>query len=399
MTAVTSRPKPQTLADALEALHQRESELRRASQQLADARRELEDTNRGIIALHTELESGRHAAARLAAIVESSDNAIISMTPDCVIQTWNVGAQRLLGHPEARIVGEPIDTLLAPESREDFATLLKRLRSGEHAQPYDTRWRRADGALLDVAVTVSALRDTRGELVGFSAVAQDITEWLVTQAELAATQAESEVLAERDRVARDLHDTVIQRIFGAGLALQSTIPLVRYAPVADRLKTVIGDLDNTIKELRGAIFDLHQTPQRATNLRARLFDLVNSAERGLGFVPTISFAGTIDAVPDPMATHVLAVVQEALSNIIRHAHASAAEVALDVDTDLVVEVNDNGLGLGPTPRASGLTNMRERAETFGGSFQITSKPGAGTQLRWRVPLAPPPPTGRRRYPC
>lgn len=168
-------PNPETLADALHALHDRDSELRQARHQLDEAHRELENTNRGIIALHTELEAARHAEARLAAIVRSSDDAVISMTRECVIQTWNPGAQRLLGHSGNGIVGQSMHSLLSPESEETFAESLEQVRRDEHAEPHDTRWCRADGSLLDVAVTVSALRDVDGEVIGFSAVAHDIT--------------------------------------------------------------------------------------------------------------------------------------------------------------------------------------------------------------------------------
>lgn len=358
--------------------------------QLADTRRELEETNHGIIALHTELETARYAEARLAAIVRFSDDAIISMTPECVIQTWNPGAHRLLSYSEEDIVGAPVQTLLPPQSRDAFAESLHHVRSDGHAQPYDTRWQRADGTLIDVAVTVSALRGASGDLTGFTAMAQDITQRVAIQAELAVARAESEVLAERDRIARDLHDTVIQRVFGAGLALQSAVSQVIRPAVADRINSVIGDLDATIKELRGAIFDLHHSPQRAARLGVRLVDLATSAQRGLGFEPVITLTGPVDTVPDVIGTHVLAVAQEALSNIIRHAYASAAEIALDVGTELVLQVTDNGRGLGPTARASGLANLRERAEAFGGTFEITGQPGAGTRLRWCVPLSSTP---------
>ena len=175
---------PDNLGDALALLHQRESELRRASQQLAQARQELEDTNRGLIALHTELQAAQQAEARLAAVVQSSDDAIISMAPDCLIQTWNPGADRLLGHPEERVIGQPVQVLMPPESQELFAAALQQIHSHEHAEPYETQWRRADGNLIDVAVNLFTLRDPGVDLAGFSVIARDITTQIAAQRQL-----------------------------------------------------------------------------------------------------------------------------------------------------------------------------------------------------------------------
>lgn len=184
MTTVPNTAEPHTLAAALELLRQRENDLNQATQQLAQARQEIDDTNRGLIALHTELEAARYAEARLAAVVQSSDDAILSMTSDCVIQTSNPGVERLLGHSEARIVGQPLLTLIPLQSQESLTSSLQQIRRGEHIQPYDTQWCRADGTLVDVAVTVSAIQDTSGDLIGFSAVARDITARVETQRQL-----------------------------------------------------------------------------------------------------------------------------------------------------------------------------------------------------------------------
>lgn len=172
------------MADALDLLRQRESDLYRAREQLALAHRELEDTNRGLIALHSELQASQQAEARLAAVVQSSDDVIISMTAEGVIQTCNPGAVRLLGHPEERIVGEPVQFLMPPQSQEMLDKALHGIRCGERAQTYDTQWCRADGALIEVAVNVCALRDTAGDLIGFSAIARDITAQVEAQRQL-----------------------------------------------------------------------------------------------------------------------------------------------------------------------------------------------------------------------
>jgi PAS domain S-box-containing protein len=381
--------QPETLAEALDVLFQRETELRDSVRQVADLRRELDDTNHGLIALYTELEKARHTEARLAAIVMSSDEAIISMTPQQIIRTWNPSAQRLFGHAESQVVGHSVEGLIPAESRGEFERNLDWVRSGGHPVPYDTRWTRRDGTLLDVSVTVSGMRGADDAIIGYSTMARDITDLLATQAELAAARADQEVMTERDRIARDLHDMVIQRVFGAGLALQSALGLIDVPGARARIETVINELDATIRELRGAIFDLHR-PLRATTLSSRLHDLTNSAQRELGLALTVNLDGPIDSVvSDEIATHLLAVLREALSNITRHAQASSVEIVLKAGSDLMLQVSDNGRGLGPTTRSSGFSNMRERAHALGGTFEVTSEPGIGTRLHWRIPLQRP----------
>lgn len=384
MTAVTNTPEPATLAAALDALHQRDSALRQAQRQLTEAHQELEDTNRGIIALHTELEAARLAESRLAAIVLSSDDAIISMTPQYVIQTWNPGAQRLLGHAENQIVGQSMRMLLPPASENDFAEALQRVRRGEHAQAYDTQWRHANGTTVDVVVTVSALRDSTDELIGYSAVAHDITERLRTQAELVAARAESDVLAERDRIARDLHDHVIQRVFAVGITLQGTIPRTRGAEVQQRLAAAVDDLQGVIHDIRTVIFQLHGGSSDITRLRQRLDEAIAQMSGDLN--TTVRYAGPLSVIDATLADHAEAVVKEATSNAVRHARATTLTVTVDVADVLCIDITDDGKGMPENVTSSGLTNLRRRAESLGGDLIIDTPPGGGTRLRWSAPL-------------
>jgi PAS domain S-box-containing protein len=362
-------------------------QLAASRREIADLHRELEETNLGLIALHAELEDAKQAEARLAAIVQSSDDAMFSISPDGVIQTWNPGAQRLFGYSEPEIVGLPADTLVPGGLRDEFGEMLLRLQAGTRAVGFDTRGMRNDGTLVDVAVTVAAMRDATGVLVGFSTVLRDVTERLRTEAELAAARITREVLADRDRMARDLHDRVIQRIFGAALTLQGAASLAGHPGMAVRIEAVIHELDLSIEEIRSAIFTLQRGPQSPASLRAEILDLVANATQALGFAPTASFSGPVDTVvPDEVAAQVLAVAREALSNIARHAHASAAEITLSADRELVLEVTDNGRGMGGTTRRSGLRNLRDRAAALGGTFDLSGAANAGTTLVWRVPL-------------
>lgn len=384
MTAATNPPEPETLADALHALHQRDGELRRAQRQLAEVHRELEDTNRGIIALHTELEAARHAEARLAAIVRFSDDAIISMSPEGVIRTWNPGAQRLLGYPEALVVGQPVQILLPPASEDVFAEALLRVRRHAHAQPYDTQLRLADGTVVDVVVTVSALRDGADELIGYSAVAHDITDRVAAQAELLAARAESEVLAERDRIGRDLHDHVIQRVFAVGITLQGTIPRMRSADAQQRVSTAVDDLQGVIQDIRTAIFQLHGGSSDITRLRQRLDQAVAQLSGDLN--TTVRYSGPLSIINATLADHAEAVIKEAISNAVRHAEATKLIITVDAADQFCIDITDNGKGIPDNITGSGLVNLRKRAESVGGTFTIYNRPDGGAQLQWSAPV-------------
>jgi two-component system sensor histidine kinase DevS len=362
-----------------------EAELEASRRRVADLTAELEETNRGLIAFHHELEAARQAEAQLAAIVRSSEDAMYSMTPDLVITTWNPGAEHLFGYAAAEVVGRP--TMLIPgELKEEFDQILARARSGTGCT-YDTRRVRKDGSLVDVAVTLSVIRDPGGVLIGYSAVARDITSRLQTEAELAAARAHQEVLADRDRMARELHDRVIGRIFAAGMSLQGIAALMGRAEVSARVEAVIAQLDRSIDEIRQTIFGGHRGHADSVGLRSEVLGLAAETAAALGFTPEVSFQGDVDSVPEDVRAQLLAVIREALSNIARHAGATAAAVTLSVGAEVVLRVSDNGRGLGEVTRRSGLRNMRERAQLLGGTFEVTSRPGAGTQLEWRIPAS------------
>jgi two-component system, NarL family, sensor histidine kinase DevS len=367
-----------------EPLPATEAELRASRRQVAELARELEETNRGIIALHTELESARQAEAHLAAIVRSSDDAMLSVSPDGVIRTWNPGAERLLGYRAAEIVGQAADLLIPAELLDQFERTLERIRSAS-PQTYDTRRRRKDGSLVDVAVTLSAMRDAGGRLIGMSAVLRDITGRLRAEDALAAARADQEVRADRDRMATDLRDRVIGRIFAAGMTLQTAASLAGRPEVTARIETAVRELDVSIDEIRDAIFALRHVRPGPVGLRARVLDLASEAADALGFAPEISFAGPLDSLPDDLCAQLLAVIREGLSDVARYAGASAAAVTLTAASDLVLRVSHNGRGLDNVTRSSGLRNMRERAQAVGGTFSVSSQDG-WARLEWRIPL-------------
>jgi signal transduction histidine kinase len=194
------------------------------------------------------------------------------------------------------------------------------------------------------------------------------------------------VLEDRERIARDLHDVVIQRLFATGLQLQSVARLAGRPDLTDRINSTVDELDNTIREIRSAIFEL-RTPMAST-LRADIRATIDAAAASLGFRPDLRLDGPIDsAVPDDLRPDLLAVLSETLSNAVRHARASAVSVVVQVaDGYVTVVVADNGVGGGDLDERGGLLNLRQRAVRHGGEFTISPHHPAGTRIRWSVPI-------------
>lgn len=211
----------------------------------------------------------------------------------------------------------------------------------------------------------------------------------VDNARLHARVAELTLASDRERIARDLHDTVIQRLYATGLSLQAVLPLTEVAAVRQRIEETVSDLDDTIRQVRTTIFELEPPPAAEVGARSRVLGICAEAARSLGVEPEVRFAGAVDLhVTGVLATDVLSTLREALSNVARHARARRVEVALAVDGEVHLGVADDGVGVGRgvKGRGRGLPNMAERAEALGGSFSLATRPGGGTELSWRVPL-------------
>ncbi len=199
---------------------------------------------------------------------------------------------------------------------------------------------------------------------------------------------ELDVVTDRDRIARDLHDHVIQRVFAVGLSLQGTMQRARSAEVRQRLAGIVDDLQEIIGEIRTTIFDLHGTSSTVTRLRQRLDNAVTQFA-GSGLHTTVQFVGPLSVVDAVLADHAEAVVSEAVSNVVRHAKATTLRVQVKVEDELCIEVVDNGCGIPEIITSSGLANLRQRAEQAGGTFSTESAPGGGTVLHWCAPLVAP----------
>ena len=214
----------------------------------------------------------------------------------------------------------------------------------------------------------------------------------IDNARLHARVAELALYEDRERIARDLHDTVIQRLFATGLSLQGTAPLVHRDPAAaaGRIESAVDDLDETVKHIRTAIFALEASRPHQEGVRDRILALSHEAGGALGFEPTVLLDGPIDAaLSDDLAADLLATLREAMSNVARHAGASKVDVAVVAGPGrLRVQVADDGIGIQAEPDEGGhgLANMRARAARHGGELEVSSDRARGTVLRWDVPL-------------
>ncbi|MEU6144567.1 GAF domain-containing protein [Streptomyces sp. NPDC047081] len=212
--------------------------------------------------------------------------------------------------------------------------------------------------------------------------------------ELAERRRDAEeiaVLKDRDRIARDLHDLAIQRLFATGMTLQSAGRFIEHEEAADRVVRAVDDLDETIKIIRSTIFGLRAREGGAgTGLRARVVRAVGEAAPVLGFAPSLRMEGLLDTdVPREVADHVVAVLSEALTNVARHARARRSDVVLELaGGEVRLTVSDDGVGIPPEGRRSGLRNMAERAEQLGGALEFGGGEEGGTVLVWHAPVSP-----------
>ncbi|GAB2461016.1 GAF domain-containing protein [Xylanimonas ulmi] len=340
-------------------------------------------------------------AVHAAHVARADLAALIVPGPDGLVVRAVVGADDIRGKtlpPEGSFAAEVYDSglpIVTVDAARDPRAAAAFTAAQETIGPFAALPLGEPGRTLGVL----SVGRTRGELA-FSNVVIEALQAFASQAavaiELAERRRDAERLAvvrDRDRIARDLHDLAIQRLYATGLGLQGVARRLERAEDADGAARVLGavdEVDETIGLIRTTIRGLQPPTDdaRRVGVRSRVIAEVEAASRALGFAPALRFEGPVDAlVPAATADHLIAVVRESLSNVARHAHAGAVEVLLVAADDVVLTVSDDGVGIGPGARLSGLENLRTRARDLNGSLSVTACPGGrGTHLRWRVPL-------------
>jgi len=315
------------------------------------------------------------------------------------------GAQRALGvvlPTEASVSGEVLATG-EPVRVEDFR--------------HDVRVAKAARENMDLGPAIlfplGAAGNVRGVLIvgrrpGAMPLARAIVEPVTTFAaqaaiglELAERRRDAErltVFEDRDRIARDLHDQVIQRLYASGMKLQGTIPLIDRQPAAERVSSVVDDMDATINDIRQAIFALQSRGRAAPSLREKVIEVIEQMTGPMGMSSSLRLdTGLDNQVPDDIGEDMLHALREALSNAARHGEATGVEVSIGAGSELSLLIRDNGTGIMGTLRRSGLANLARRAEQYGGTLTVGPAGSGGTELQWRVPLpASGPPAGPGR---
>ncbi len=319
-------------------------------------------------------------------LLESAPDAMVIVASDGRIMLANAQTDLMFGYPRQELIGKEVETLIPlghrgahEDHRKTFFANPKPRRMGVGLQLWAVR---RSGTAFPVEVSLSPLRTDKGMLV--SAAIRDMTTQLAIQSELSDARAQAEVSAERDRIASELQDHALQRIFAVGLALQGAVPRAGSTDMQQRLNGAVDDLHEVVQDFRMAIYGLHRGSADASGLRERLDGVIGEVSGDLA--TTVQYKGPLSVVEAPLAEHAEAVLREAISNAVRHAEASKLTVVVHVADELCIDVTDNGKGVTDNVVGNGLANLRERAQAVGGTVSVGGGPGGGTRVRWAAPL-------------
>jgi PAS domain S-box-containing protein len=327
---------------------------------------------------------------RVGDALDAVHEAVFMFEPDSLRFVYvNEGAVEQVGYTRAELLGEMTPLDLKPDfTLESFRVLVRRLVTEERdALTFTTTHRRKDGSELAVEVVLQQPH-TRGPLEDvLVALVRDVSERYAAQDRARADREALRVAEDRERIARDLHDLVIQRLFAAGMRLQAA--LGRPETLAARSDETVAELDETIAVIRRTIFELTDTAE--VTVSSRIQKLADRHTDRTGVPVLVHLSGDIEGMDEAITAGLDASLTEALSNVARHAAAQSVTVSLTVDDHVTLRVADDGVGI-PDDRSSvgqGIPNIGIRAEDLGGSLSIEAGTDGGTDLVWRVPATSP----------
>ncbi|MEX2625939.1 MAG: PAS domain S-box protein [Ilumatobacteraceae bacterium] len=329
--------------------------------------------------------------------LDRSPDGVLVVDIDGIIHFANASIAAMAGRTSEEFVGRSVDELVPEALRSAHREHRRAFAESPSQRPMGSGLElmllRRDGTLLPVEISLSPF-DHDGSKYVIAAV-RDVTERIESQRRLAAANEQLTLVSERARIGRDLHDVVLQHLYGTGLTLQA-VAAAADGDLSDRLEGVIDDIDRIISEVRTIVFTLGTSGSASGradgSLGQDLADVMAQSSRVLGFTPSLRLDGPVEsAVTDEIRTEMVASMREALGNVARHAEASRVEVLVELSADqLTMRVTDNGTGP-PADLASayrgghGLTNLRSRASSLGGSCALTAAPAGGAVLIWSVP--------------
>jgi PAS domain S-box-containing protein len=327
----------------------------------------------------------------LRAVVHLSPDGLLICDQAGVIRYANAALCDITGHDACDLLGQNVDELVPLANRGSHAEHRSQFQKAPRTRPMGRGLSltalRKDGTEVAVEISLSPVHSPEGTLIVASV--RDITDRLEQSDRLRAAAELLALSTERERIARDLHDTVLQRLFGLGLELQA-LGMRSEPAVADRIEGAVDEIDRIIREIRTTVFTLGSA-QRAGSLGAELGTVITQATRVLGFTPRLRIDGPVESlVSNDVRIEMVASLREALGNVARHAHASETIVELMVDEMVELSVRDNGVGLPAgfeSSAGNGLRNLVARAELLGGECTVANADSGGVVMRWRVPLA------------
>lgn len=321
-------------------------------------------------------------------ILDATRDGVFIFDADTLRFTYvNEGALEQVGYPNNELLQMTMLHIAPDFTEETLRALLQPLERGDvSSTTFITTHRHRDGTDVPVEVVLQAVPEKEGRPRRYVEIVRDIRERLETEEQLRQVEQDLRLVEDRERIARDLHDIVIQKLFAAGMTIQGVWSRTTEPDQARRLSDVVDDLDETIREIRSAIFSLVSHARRGDAVPDQILRVVAEERLVLGFEPRVRFEGPIDAISESVAAELLATLREALSNVARHADASAVEIVVEAGESVVLRVLDDGRGVPATiTNGNGIRNVTERASMLGGRCRIAARPDGGAMLEWLVP--------------
>lgn len=322
--------------------------------------------------------------------IDELPDGLLVCTPDGRILLVNRRLANMTGYGRHELDGQMVELLVPPAVRAEHPARRDEFIAADKTRPMGPglylSMLRKDGSEVPVEISLSPISGSPSK--GVIAIVRDVSERVRAERALRTTGELLALADERERIARDLHDTVLQRLFGLGLELQA---VAIHAPgrTAERVDEAVDEIDLIIREIRTAVFTLGAASRRGS-LGQELSSVVTQAKRVLGYAPRLRLDGPVETATSPeIQIELLASLREALANVGRHAAATETEIEVTVSDQVQMRVLDNGRGIPAefdTASGNGLRNMAERARMLGGGCAVTPRRDRGTELRWWVPL-------------